>query len=125
MDIYMDRILELHKNPINYGEIADADIKKTDYNPSCGDMVQVFIKLSKDRKTVADAKFTGQGCAISIASASLLMGAVKGRKMEEIAEMGQKEVFEMLGVDLSRNPSRIKCAMLPLVVLKKGIKEGK
>ncbi|MDD5336973.1 MAG: iron-sulfur cluster assembly scaffold protein [Candidatus ainarchaeum sp.] len=121
MDIYMDRILELHRNPENMGEIPDADIKKLDYNPSCGDMVSVFVKM-KDGK-VADAKFRGQGCAISMASASLLMGAVKGKTLDEIGKMGQKEVFELLGVDLSRNPSRIKCAMLPLIVLKKGIKE--
>lgn len=125
MDIYMERILELYRNPRNFGEIPDAEIKKVDYNPSCGDMINIFAKLGQDGKTIEDVKFRGQGCAISMASASLLTDYVRGRKIEEIAGMGQKDIFRIVGIDLSRNPSRVKCAMLPLVVLKKGIKERK
>ncbi len=119
----MERILELYKKPENFGEIADAEVKKTDYNPSCGDMVQMFVKL--DGEKVADAKFKGHGCAISTASASLLAGHIKGKKISEIEKMGQKEIFTLIGIDLSKNPSRVKCAMLPLTVLKQGIKEMK
>lgn len=123
MDIYMERILELYKKPLNFGEIADAQVKKTDYNPSCGDMVSMFVKLEGGK--VAEAKFKGHGCAISTASASLLTEAVKGKDISEIEKMGQKEIFTLLGLDLSKNPSRLKCAMLPLTVLKQGIKEMK
>lgn len=123
MDMYMERILELYKNPLNFGEISDAQVKKTDYNPSCGDMVSMFAKV-KDGKII-DAKFKGHGCAISTASASLLTEHVKGKSISEIEKMGQKEVFALIGIDLSRNPSRVKCAMLPLTVLKEGIKASK
>ncbi|MBU0586220.1 iron-sulfur cluster assembly scaffold protein [Candidatus Micrarchaeota archaeon] len=119
MDIYMERIVELLKNPLNKGEIDDAEIKKTDYNPSCGDMIRVFAKVNEGK--IKDIKFQGQGCAISIASASLLTEYVKGKNLEEVEKMGQNEMLEILGLDLSKNPSRIKCAMLALIVLKKGI----
>lgn len=121
MDIYMERIVELYKNPLNSGEIADAQIKEVDYNPSCGDMVRIFAKVKNGR--IDDIKFMGHGCAISIASASLLTEFAKGKELEEIEKMGQKDIFKLIGLDLSKNPSRIKCAMLPLLVLKKGIGE--
>lgn len=121
MDIYMERIMELYKNPKNFGEIPEAEIRKTDYNPSCGDMVSMFAKV--DRGRIIDAKFKGHGCAISTASASLLADYVKGKKLPEIESMGQKDIFALLGIDLSKNPSRVKCAMLPLTVLKQGIRE--
>ena len=138
MDMYMERILELYRKPLNFGEIHDAQVKKTDYNPSCGDMVSMFVKLETAKREtgggkpadegarkVVDAKFKGHGCAISTASASLLTGAVKGKTISEIEKMGQKEIFALIGIDLSKNPSRLKCAMLPLTVLKQGIKEMK
>ncbi len=121
MDIYMEHILELYKNPKNFGEISDAEIKKTDYNPSCGDMVSMFAKIKNGK--IMDAKFKGHGCAISTASASLLTEHVKGKNILEIQKMGQKEIFKLIGIDLSKNPSRVKCAMLPLTVLKQGMNE--
>lgn len=122
-DIYMERILELYRKPLNFGEITDAEIKKTDYNPSCGDMVSIFAKVENGK--IKDAKFKGHGCAISTASASLLTEYIKGKKIEEIEKMGQKEIFELLKLDLGKNPSRVKCAMLPLTVLKHGVREMK
>ncbi|MEW6528678.1 MAG: Fe-S cluster assembly sulfur transfer protein SufU [Candidatus Micrarchaeota archaeon] len=123
MDIYIERVLELHKNPKNFGEIEDAEIKKTDYNPSCGDMISIFVKLDKDK--IKDAKFKGHGCAISTASASLLTEYIKGKKIINLLKIGQKEIFSLIGIDLSKNPSRIKCAILPLTALKAGIKDIK
>lgn len=119
----MERILELYKNPKNFGEIADAEIKKTDYNPSCGDMISIFVKL--DEEIIKDVKFKGHGCAISTASASILTEYIKGKKIEKIIELGQKEIFTLIGIDLSKNPSRVKCAMLALTILKTGIKNFK
>lgn len=137
MDLYMERIMEIYKNPKNFGEIADAEIKKTDYNPSCGDMVHLFVKLEAKLGTgnwkpqdvgqlrIVDARFKGHGCAISTASASLLTEYAKGKRTDEIMKMEQKDVFKLIGIDLSKNPSRVKCAMLPLTVFKKGIADFK
>lgn len=131
MDLYVERILEIYKNPKNFGEIQDAEIKKINYNPSCGDMISIFVKLEKntlrqvDEYIVNDVKFKGHGCVISIASASLLLENIKGKQIQDIEKISSKEVLEILGIDLSKNPSRIKCAMLPLLTLKEGIKEIK
>ena len=121
MDMYMERILEIYKNPENRGEISDAQIKVMDYNPSCGDSVRIFAQVKNGK--IEGMKFLGEGCAISLASASLLSGNVKGRKLGEIMKMGAPEMFKIIGLDLSKNPSRAKCAMLPLSALKKGIRE--
>lgn len=123
MDIYIEKIIELYKNPLNFGEIPDAEIKKIDYNPSCGDMVSISIKLVGNR--VKDAKFKGKGCAISIASASLFTENIKGKKLEDVLKIGQKEMFGLIGIDLSKNPSRIRCAMLASAALKQGIMDFK
>jgi len=117
MSIEYERIVHIWKNAPNRGEIKDADFVAEGANPICGDKVKVFLKI-KDGKVV-DASFTGEGCAISIASASLLMDYIKGKKVEEISKVGKEKVMELLELDLSRNPSRLKCALLPLMAIKK------
>ncbi len=118
MSIEYERIVHIWKNPPNRGEMKDADLVAEGANPICGDKVRVFLKI-KDGK-IADASFTGEGCAISIASASLLLDYLKGKKVEEIENVGKEKVMELLELDLSRNPSRLKCALLPLMALKSG-----
>jgi nitrogen fixation NifU-like protein len=115
-----ERIVELWKNAPNKRRMESADLVLEGANPICGDNVKIYLKLKNGK--VADASFEGEGCAISIASASLLMDYVKGKPLEEVEGIGKEELMELLGIDLSRNPSRLKCALLPLAALKKAKK---
>lgn len=120
-EIYRDKILESYRHPKNYGSIDDAQIKVKESNPLCGDDMEMHLKLDSNNK-VSDIKFTGRGCAISIASASMLTELVKGRSLEELRSMDKQELLQKLGIDsLQLNPVRIKCALLSLKTLKVGV----
>jgi nitrogen fixation NifU-like protein len=116
MSVDYSRIIEIWKNAPNRGEMKDADLVVEGANPICGDKVRIFLRI-KDGK-IKDASFTGEGCAISIASASLLADYAKGKTLDEVRELGKGKVMELLGLDLSKNPSRLKCALLPLMAIK-------
>jgi len=115
-DLYKENILDHYKNPRNYGEIENPDISYFDTNPLCGDELQMQIKV-KDGKA-EDVKFKGKGCSISQASASMLTEMILGQDMEEVKKIGKKEILDAVGLQLG--PSRIKCALLSLKVLKAG-----
>ncbi|HLA48514.1 MAG: SUF system NifU family Fe-S cluster assembly protein [Nitrospinae bacterium RIFCSPLOWO2_02_39_17] len=115
-ELYKENILDHYKNPRNYGEIENPDISYFDTNPLCGDELQMQIKI-KDGKA-EDVKFKGKGCSISQASASMLTEMIKGQDMEEIKKIGKKDILDAVGLQLG--PSRIKCALLSLKVLKAG-----
>ena len=115
-ELYKENILDHYKNPRNYGEIENPDISYFDTNPLCGDELQLQIKV-KDGKA-EDVKFKGKGCSISQASASILTEMIQGKDMEEIKKIGKKEILDAVGLQLG--PSRIKCALLSLKVLKAG-----
>ena len=117
MSIEYERIVHIWKNAPNRKEMKDADSVFEGANPICGDKIKVFLKI-KDGKVI-DASFTGEGCAISIASASLLLDYLKGKKLDEIKKLDKEKVMELLELDLSKNPSRLKCALLPLAALKR------
>ena len=102
---------------MNKGEIINPDISYRDSNPSCGDIIQIDIRLDKENN-IEDIKFNGYGCIISQASASMLSEKVKGRKLEEIKKIKKEEILKMLGIELSG--IRLKCALLSLKVLKYG-----
>lgn len=114
----MEIILDHYRNPRNYGQLEAPDIRARDSNPLCGDVIEVQLKLTPERY-VQDAKFTGRGCAISLASASMLTQSVKGKSLEELRILGKDDVLRMLGIEVSA--VRLKCALLPLKVLKTGI----
>jgi len=117
-DIYREIILDYYRNPRNYGKIENPDISKKDSNPLCGDELEMHINL-KDNK-ISDVKFTGKGCAISQASASMLTELIMDKDFEFVKELTKEDVLENLGLhDLG--PARIKCALLSLKVLKYGI----
>lgn len=118
-DMYRQRILDHYRNPQNYGEIDDPDLQYMDDNPSCGDEIEMYAVVEDDE--VVDVKFDGKGCAISMASASLLTDEVKGMSLDEVREMETEDVQEMLGIELSA--ARVKCAVLGLKVLEGGIVE--
>lgn len=113
-DLYRDYILDHYKNPRNFGELPDATSRYSDNNPLCGDELTIALKVVDGR--VEDVKFTGKGCAISQASASMLTEQVKGKTLDEIKAIDREAVLENLGITIS--PARIKCAMLSLKTLK-------
>ncbi len=116
-EMYREEILELYKNPGNYGSIRNADISYRDYNPVCGDEMEVFVKLGDGK--VKDAKFSGKGCAISRAAASKLTGLIKGKKLPEIKRVSSDDMMKLLGIKVSH--LRMKCALLALKALQKGM----
>lgn len=117
-NIYREIILDYYRNPRNFGYIENSDITSRDSNPLCGDELEIFINI-KDNK-VTDIKFTGKGCAISQASASILTEMIMGKDLEYLKKLSKEDILESLGlVDLG--PARIKCALLSLKVLKFGI----
>ncbi|MFB6283731.1 MAG: Fe-S cluster assembly sulfur transfer protein SufU [Halobacteria archaeon] len=116
-DLYRERILEHYRNPRNFGEIEEPDVHFGDANPSCGDEIEMFAVV--DDGEVEDVKFSGQGCAISQASASMLTEEVEGMSLEEVEDLTTEDMKEMLGIELS--PMRVKCAVLGMKVLEGGV----
>ena len=118
--MYRQQILDHYKNPRNYGEMADPDFSHVGENPSCGDTIKVDVKLADDDETIEEVSFTGDGCAISQAAASLLTKKLPGTSIEELQAMDTDDITEMLGVEIS--PMRIKCAVLARQVAQDGAK---
>ena len=117
--MYRENILDHYKNPHNHGTIENAEIKFTENNPLCGDVITVNLKLN-DHK-VEDVKFSGRGCAISQSAASMLTDEIKGKSLQEIKNIDREKMVELLGIDVG--PVRTKCAVLGLVAIKNGINE--
>jgi len=116
-DLYRDYILEHYRRPHNFGVIEEPSATFEGANPLCGD--RITMQLAVKDGLVEQVGFTGRGCAISQASASLLTDEVKGKPLEAVADIRADDVLELLGIDIS--PARMKCALLPLKVLKAGI----
>jgi nitrogen fixation NifU-like protein len=114
-DLYREQILEHYKRPHNWGELDDPDLVYEDNNPLCGDELKVTIDVDDDGR-VADLRFTGHGCAISQASASLASDEVKGMPVEELLKLDREFILDLLGIELSA--TRLKCGLLSLKVLK-------
>jgi len=114
-DLYREQILEHYKRPRNWGELPDPDLEFEDNNPLCGDELKVTIAVDDDGR-VADLRFTGHGCAISQASASLASDEVKGMKVDDLLRLDRAFILDLLGIELSA--TRLKCGLLSLKVLK-------
>lgn len=116
-EIYKQNVLEHYKNPHNFGEIENPSLKIEDSNPLCGDKIEISARIENGK--IVDIKFKGQGCAISIASASMLTDKIKGMSIEDVKKFGEKEILEIIGIKL--NTIRIKCGLLGLKTLLKGL----
>lgn len=114
-DLYRENILEHYKRPHNWGELDSFDLEAHDLNPLCGDELTVQLKVD-DEGRIEDIKFSGHGCAISQASASMTSDEIKGMKVDDLLRLDRSFVLELLGIDISA--TRIKCALLSLKVLK-------
>ena len=114
-DLYRDEILDHYRNPHNFGILESPTTSKEGANPLCGDRITLMLGINDDG-TIEDVAFTGRGCAISQASASMLTDEIKGKSLDEISHMGSKDVLNNLGIEIS--PARMKCAMLSLETLR-------
>lgn len=117
-DLYRELILEHYKNPQYRGELDPHDISFEDENPLCGDHIRIDLRVDENNR-VTDAGFSGHGCAISQASADLLLESVIGKDIETIKHLNKQDVLDLLGIELG--PVRLKCALLSLKVLKAGV----
>jgi nitrogen fixation NifU-like protein len=116
-DLYRQNILDHYQNPRNFGTLPKPDISVEDSNPLCGDKIRMDLLVEEGR--VTDVRFSGVGCSISRAAASMLTEEIKGKTLEEVKRIGREEVLEMLGIELG--PVRLKCALLALKTLKVGV----
>jgi nitrogen fixation NifU-like protein len=114
-DLYRENILQHYKSPHHWGEMEDADFEADDLNPLCGDELKVQLKVDDDGK-IADVRFSGHGCAISQASASMASDEVIGMAVDDLLKLDRTFVLDLLGIDISA--TRLKCALLSLKVLK-------
>lgn len=119
-DLYRDEILEHYRNPHNFGTLAAPDAVSEGANPLCGDRITLMLGIN-DEGTIEEVAFTGRGCAISQASASMLTDEIMGKQLDEISKLGRAEVLESLGIDIS--PARLKCALLSLQTLRSALAE--
>ncbi len=117
-DLYREQIIDRYKNPRMKGSLDPHDYAYEDDNPLCGDEIRVELRVN-DEDIVTEAAFSGQGCAISQASADLLMESVVGKRLEEVKALSKEDVLDLLGIELG--PVRLKCALLSLKVLKAGV----
>jgi nitrogen fixation NifU-like protein len=117
-DLYREIIIEHYKNPGFRGELDPNDYTFEDENPVCGDHIRVDLRVD-DKGIINEAAFSGEGCAISQASADLLIESIIGKSIEEVKILNKQDVLDLLGIDLG--VVRLKCALLPLKVLKAGV----
>jgi nitrogen fixation protein NifU and related proteins len=113
-DLYRENILEHYKQPRNFGELPGADLEFEDNNPLCGDELKVQFKVEDDK--VAAVRFSGHGCAISQASASMASEELVGMPVDRLVHLDRDFVLDLLGIDISA--TRMKCALLTLKVVK-------
>ena len=114
-DLYREEILQHYKRPHNWGEMEAPDLQAEDHNPLCGDELKVMLRVDDDG-VIEDIRFSGHGCAISQASASMTSDEVIGMPVEDLLKLDRTFVLDLLGIDISA--TRLKCALLSLKVLK-------
>jgi nitrogen fixation NifU-like protein len=117
-DLYRELIIDRYKNPLMRGKLDPHDFSYEDDNPLCGDRIRIDIRVDGE-DTITEAAFSGEGCAISQASADLLVESIIGKKLDEVKDLAKEDILEMLGIELG--PVRLKCALLSLKVLKAGV----
>jgi nitrogen fixation NifU-like protein len=116
-DLYKEIILDHYQHPHHHGTLPDATHSFEDLNPLCGDRVRMDFKIEEG--IVRDVKFSGKGCAISQAAASMLTDEIIGKSVDEIKQIDKQAVLDMVGIPLG--PTRVKCALLPLKVMKASV----
>lgn len=119
-DMYRQQILDHYRNPRNYGDLEAATFSHIGHNTSCGDELEFDVALADDGETVERAAFTGEGCAISQAAASMLSTELPGMTLEEVEDLDREDMLDLLGVEVT--PMRVKCAVLAEKVVQDGLR---
>ena len=117
--LYSNVLLDHFRHPRNYGSIDAPDVSHEEFNPLCGDRIRIELKL--DQSTIIEARFKGDGCAISTASASLLTELLKGISVNAAASLSDEQLIAALESDIQ--PTRRQCALLPLEAMRAGLKD--
>lgn len=117
--LYSDILLDHFRHPRNYGSLDAPDISNEQFNPLCGDRIRIELKL--EHSIVNEARFKGDGCAISTAAASLLTEMVLGKDVEELTNMSDARLISALESNIQ--PARLQCVLLPLQALREGLKD--
>jgi nitrogen fixation NifU-like protein len=117
-DLYRDEILEHYRHPHNFGTLEQPDVVQEGSNPLCGDRLTLMLRVD-DGGVIRDVAFTGRGCAISQASASMLTDRIRGLTLDEVARIGRADVLDDLGIEIS--PARLKCALLSIDTLRRSL----
>lgn len=118
-DLYREVIIEHYKNPGYRGTLDPHDISFEDENPLCGDQIRIDLRVNED-EIITEAAFSGHGCAISQASADILLESIVGKPLAEVKKLNKQDLLDMLGLN-NLGPVRMKCALLSLKVLKAGV----
>jgi len=116
-DFYKENILDHYRHPRNAGKLEHPTHSHEEHNPLCGDVIRMDLHVNEDN-IIDQVAFTGKGCAISQASASMLTEMIQGKSLEEAKEIGKEQILDALGIEIG--PVRLKCALLSLKVLKAG-----
>jgi len=121
-DMYQEVILQHYRTPKNFGPLPGADREGEESNPLCGDHITLRLKVEPETHKISEVRFEGDGCAISVASASMLTEKVAGLTLEEAGKLTRDDVLKLLGIPLS--PVRIKCALTGFTALGRALHPG-
>ena len=121
MALYSQVLLDHFRHPRNYGSLLAPHVSYETFNPLCGDRIRIELRLNN--QIVEDARFRGDGCAISIAAASILMEMILGRDIQEVEALSDEKLVSALESDIK--PARMQCARLPLEAVRAGLREYK
>mgnify|MGYP001216095039 FL=1 len=118
-EIYKENILDHYKHPRNFGNLKNYTFKSKEFNPVCGDEIEIFIKFENGK--IIEAKFIGRGCAISQASVSMLTDYLESKTLDQVKSLSKEDILEMLGIQIGI--VRMNCALLPLKALHSGVEK--
>jgi nitrogen fixation NifU-like protein len=121
-DMYQEMILQHYRSPRNFGTLEPLDRSGEESNPLCGDRIRLQLRFDATQQRVEEVRFDGDGCAISMASASMLTEKIKGKSLDEVGALTRDDVIAMLGIPLS--PVRVKCALTGFAALGRALHPG-
>ncbi|MGA8711337.1 MAG: iron-sulfur cluster assembly scaffold protein [Thermoplasmata archaeon] len=113
--MYQEVILQHYRTPKNFGPLPEADRIGEESNPLCGDHITLRLKVDPATQKISEVRFQGDGCAISVASTSMLTEKVEGLTLEQAGQLTRDDVLQQLGIPLS--PVRVKCALTGFAAL--------
>jgi len=116
-DLFRENILEHYQHPRCHGTLENANVTYEDANPLCGDRIRMDLRIDDGR--IQAVRFSGHGCSISQAAASMLCEDIEGKTLDEVKKIGRQDMLDMIGIDLG--PVRLKCALLALKTVKAGV----